>query len=148
MKFSMFIQPPSPTPRSRTGVPAGVAIRGPSTLSTPSLTSDAQQALEILPEDRVLLVLREAFHAENPGDRPVERHVVGPVGAEDHAVDADGIDQEAQRLLRVDDAVVMELAEVCARRSRDVRARLGADLPCMIHPSDAVARVATAVAED
>ena len=93
-------------------------------------------------------MLRERLHAENPRHRPVERHVVGPVRAEHDTVDAHGVDQEAQRRLGIHDAVVVELPQIGARRLRDVLARLRAHLPAMVHPSDAVARIAAAVAED
>ncbi|MFI9588991.1 hypothetical protein [Nonomuraea sp. NPDC052265] len=39
MKFSMFIQPPRPTPLSRTGVPLGVRSRVPETCSMVTLSS-------------------------------------------------------------------------------------------------------------
>src|SRR5438876_5261467 len=94
--------------------------------------SNAQQRFEVLPEDRFLLLLREARHALDPCDGPVERHVVRPVRAEHHAIDADGVDEEAQRRLRVHDAVVVELPQIGTRRQRRVHARLRAYLPRMI----------------
>src|SRR4030095_15139299 len=81
-------------------------------------------------------------------DRPVERHVVGPVRAEYHPVGADGVDQEAQRRLGVHDAVVIEAPQIGARRLLYVGARLRADLPAVIHSPDPEAGVAAAVAED
>src|SRR6266568_8416408 len=74
-----------------------------------SPASDAQQLFEVLPEDRFLFFRCQARHALDPCDGPVERHVVRPVRAEHHAIDADGVDEEAQRRLRVHDAVVVEL---------------------------------------
>src|SRR5262245_20623730 len=109
---------------------------------------EAEQLLQIAPEDGFLLGLREALHGENPGDRPVERHVVRPVCAEHDPVGADGVDQEAQRRLGVDDAVVVEASQIGARRLLELGARLGADLPAVIHPPDPEAGVAAAVAED
>src|SRR4029453_13170499 len=52
---------------------------------------EAEQPLQIAPEDGFLLGLREALHGEDPGDRPVERHVVRPVRAEHDPVGADGV---------------------------------------------------------
>src|SRR5205823_6205899 len=66
--------------------------------------SETQEPLQVLRENGLLLVLGQALHAEDPRDRPVERHVVRPVRPEHHAVDAHGVDEVAQRLLGVDDA--------------------------------------------
>src|SRR5215475_9547605 len=55
--------------------------------------SQVQQRLEIFPEDGLLLLLREARHPEDPCHRPVEGHVVRPVGAEHHAVGAHPVDE-------------------------------------------------------
>src|SRR4029450_12183733 len=67
-------------------------------------SGEAEQTLQISPENGFLLLLGEALHREDPRDRPVERHVVGPVRAEHHAVGADGVDQKARGGLGVDDA--------------------------------------------
>src|SRR4029450_7172959 len=109
---------------------------------------EAEQPLQIAPEDGFLLGLGEGLHGEDPGDRPVERHVVRPVRAEHDPVGADGVDQEAQRRLGVDDAVVVEAPQIGAGRLLDVGARLGPDLPAVIHPPDPEAGVAPAVAEN
>src|SRR6267142_7024962 len=108
---------------------------------------DAQQTLQVPPEDRFLLRLREALHREDPGHGPVERHVVRPVRAEDDTIGADGVDEKAQRRPGVDDAVVVEAPQIGARRLADVRAGLRADLPAAVHAADPVAGIAPAVAE-
>src|SRR5262249_56185764 len=77
---------------------------------------ELQQRLEVTPEDLVLLALRQALQALHPGDgRGVPRHE-RPVAAQHHPVDADLVDQEAQRLLAADDGVVVEPALVRAGR--------------------------------
>ena len=76
----------------------------------------AEQALEVLREDGLLLRHGQARHGEDPRHRPVERHVVRPVRPEEHPVHAHRVDQVAQRRLAVDDAVVVEAPEVRARR--------------------------------
>src|SRR5215510_7414323 len=73
--------------------------------------SEAQQLLQVLMEDGLLFFLSQAFQTQYPGDRPVNRHVGGPVGTKDHAVDADCIDQKAQGGLALGQTIVIELPE-------------------------------------
>ena len=52
--------------------------------------------LQILVQEGCFFLLGQALQAEDSGDWPANRHVGGPVGAKDHTVDADRVDQHAQ----------------------------------------------------
>src|SRR5262245_11691578 len=77
MKFSMFIQPPTPTPRRRTGRPSAAAMCGPATRShAPASTAPASAAATArspLPEGAVLVELHQRLHARAEGG-PTPRH--------------------------------------------------------------------------
>src|SRR5262245_36299294 len=131
----------------RKSTPSRLRISATASTIFMTFSSDSEQAFEVLPENGFLLVLREALHAEDPRDRPVQRHVVRPVRSEDDAIDAHAVDEIAQGALVVHDAVVVEPRKIGARRLGDVHARLGAHLPGVVHAADPVAGVAAAVAE-
>ena len=71
----------------------------------------------------------------------------GPVAAEHHAVDADFVDQEAERLLTADDGVVVEAALVRARRLGDAASLGRHALPAAIQAPHRVAGGPTAVGD-
>src|SRR5260370_35545845 len=71
-----------------------------------------------------------------------------PVAAEHHAVGADLVEQEAQRLLAADHGVVVETTLVTARRLRDgLLTPFAAALPPPIEAPHRVARRAAAVGD-
>src|SRR5262249_53918370 len=108
---------------------------------------ELQQRLEVTPEDLVLLVLRQALQALHPRHgRGVPRHE-RPVAPEHHAVDADLVDQEAQRLLAADDGVVVEPALVRAGRLRDTAALSRHALPAAVETPHRQARGPAAVGD-
>src|SRR5262245_31520863 len=49
--------------------------------------SDAQKLYQIFIQDGLFLLRRQALQSQDPGDRPVNRHIGGPVGPKDHPVD-------------------------------------------------------------
>src|SRR2546428_819088 len=86
--------------------------------------SSSQQRLDILPEDLLFLVRRQALQALHPGHRRGMPGHERPVTAEHDTIDADLVEQEAQRLLAADHGVVVEPALVAARRPGDGTPRL------------------------
>src|SRR5712692_947147 len=112
-----------------------------------SPVSDAQQLFQIFIQDGLFLLLRQALQTQDPGDRPVNRHVGGPVGAKDYPVDTDRIDQHAQGGLAMGQTIVVELAEIGAGWLLDVCPCLGTHLPAPVHAADAEAGIAAAVCQ-
>ena len=60
-------------------------------------------------------LLYEALQTQDPGGRPVDRHVRRPVGAKDHPVDSDCIDQQTQGGFTMGQTIIVELVEIGAR---------------------------------
>src|SRR5207245_1693558 len=98
----------------------------------------------------LLLLRRDGLQPLHPGDRRGMPRHEGPVAAEHHAVDADFVDQEAERLLTADDGVVVEAALVRARRLGDAaslgRHALPAAISAPFTPSTLTARCSSSIA--
>ncbi len=89
--------------------------------------------------------LAQAVHALRPLDRRVQSHIVGPVAAQVHPVDAYRIYDEAQRGRAMREAVIEEAVEVRAGRMGNVDASLGSDLPPSVEMPRAEAGEAASV---
>ena len=81
---------------------------------------------------------RQALQTQDPGDRPVHRHVRRPVGAKDHPIDPDRIDQQTQGGFAMRQTIIVELAEIGAGAAGGAP-RLGTYLPAPVHAADAEA---------
>src|SRR5229473_1796350 len=106
----------------------------------------AEQGLQVAPEDSFLLLLAEALESLHPGDGGGMPGDEGPVAAQDHAVCAHLVEEEAEGLLTARDGVVIETALIRAGRLRDA-ASLGTALPPAIEPAHGEARGAAAVGD-
>src|SRR6266852_7653212 len=88
----------------------------------------AEQGLQVAPEDSLLLLLAEALEPLHPGDGRGMPGNEGPVAAQDHAVGPHLVKEEAEGLLAARDGIVVEAALIRAGRPRDA-ASLGTALP-------------------
>src|SRR5260370_19065781 len=106
----------------------------------------AEQGLQVAPEDSLLLLLAEAREPLHPGDRRGMPGDEGPVAAQDHAVRAHLVEEEAEGLLAARDGVVVETALIRAGGLRDAPS-VGATVPPAIEPAHGEARGAAAVGD-
>src|SRR5499433_4092281 len=100
-------------------------------IERPSGRLEAEQRLEIAPEDPFLLLRAEARKPLHPRYRRGMPGHEGPVAAEHHAIGTYLVEEEAQRLLASHHGVVVEPALLGAGRLGDA-ARLGSALPAAI----------------
>src|SRR6185436_4105755 len=101
---------------------------------------------QVLPQDLLLLILRERLQALDPA---AGRRLPGhewPVAADDHALSPHPVEEETQRFLAADHSVVVETALVRARRLRGA-AFLGESRPAVIEPPHRVACGTAAVGD-
>ena len=70
---------------------------------------NAEQALQVLPQDRFLFSPGQALQAIDPLHRRVEAHVVGPIASQDDSVSPPGINNVAQCNLAAGKTVLVEL---------------------------------------
>src|SRR4029450_9308723 len=91
--------------------------------------SDAQQRLEVPPEDALLLLGGDGGEALEPGHRRRMPRPRGPLAPEGDAVRADLIEEEAERRLVPHHAVVVEAPLIAAGRLGDALRPVEARLP-------------------
>src|SRR4029453_12750463 len=101
--------------------------------------SDAQQRLEVPPEDALLLLGGDGGEALEPGHRRRMPRHEGPVAPEHDAVRADLIEEEAERRLVPHHAVVVEAPLIAAGGLGDALRPLETRLPRPSQPAQRVA---------
>jgi hypothetical protein len=97
----------------------------------------AQQRLQVLPENFVFFLLCKALEALYPGHRGGLPPDVGPIAAQDYMVSPDVIQQKAQPCLAVSQTVIVETTLVGAGRLLNVDTSLRTNLPTAVeatHP--------------
>src|SRR5215472_189591 len=115
-------------------------------IERPSGRLEAEQRLEIAPEDPFLLLRAETRKPLHPRHRRGMPGHERPVAAEHHAIGAYLVEKEAQRLLASHHGVVVEPALIGAGRLGDA-ARLGSALPAPIETAHGEAGRAAAVGD-
>ena len=74
-------------------------------------------------QEGCFFLLGQALQAEDSGDWPAKRHVSGPVGAKDHTVEADCVDQHTQGGLTMGRTIVaMSLSRLWQQQGKRAEA--------------------------
>ena len=95
--------------------------------------SEVEQTAGIAAGDRLTLLVVETGHLRNQPNRVGLAHVEGEVGAKEHPIRSDDIDEMSQVERIEDHRVVVEAPQVVTRRVvGDPHPRLGADLPGVV----------------